>query len=131
MGADGSLDYIEVEDAFKRLELDPETEKAERDAGVIMKRLVNDLRKGNMRIPDLFKMIDEDESGYITGEELKDFLNALSWDGGYHKRKIETGVESAGVEAAEEHDKLKKANEPDPVQTSKSLEEYGSDSFDD
>jgi len=73
--ADGSLDFMEVQDAFRRLELDPEAMRSERTAGRIMKRLGDDLRKRNLRIGDLFRMIDTDESGYITSDELRDFLN--------------------------------------------------------
>ena len=41
-----------------------------------MERLEKDLAKAKMGIQDLFTLVDQDQSGYISADELREWLNS-------------------------------------------------------
>ena len=73
---DNALDREEVDDAVRRCHLSKAATAAERNAAEIMERLEKDLAKAKMGIQDLFTLVDQDQSGYISADELREWLNS-------------------------------------------------------
>jgi Ca2+-binding EF-hand superfamily protein len=75
---DGDLDVQEVEDAIRRAHLDDAASAVEAEAGQIMQKLEDFMNEKQMRVIDLFMMLDEDGSGEITINELRKGLIKLA-----------------------------------------------------
>ena len=71
---DGELDMQEVGDALRRAHMDPQSAKEEEQAGGIIKRLGEIMLERQCRVLDLYRILDEDGSGSITLNELRDGL---------------------------------------------------------
>lgn len=108
---DNALDREEVEDAVRRAHLNKAASEAERVAAGIMERLERDLAKAKMGIQDLFTLIDQDQSGYISPNELREFLNSYDVTTGmWHDWHDNHGVNDSAKD--EENDETQLAPAP-------------------
>lgn len=84
---DGSLDVGEVNAAVRRAHLEPAAAAAESKAGKIMLKLEEVMNRENMRIIDLYRRLDDDNSGSITLKELHAGLVSIAAPSGEERAK--------------------------------------------
>jgi len=93
MDPDGDCDLTvpEFEGAFEKLGRPPEADAKAAEAGEIVVRLEVHMDEANIRMIDLFRMMDKDGEGSIEPDELKAGLNHLARPSGAvrAKKKIE------------------------------------------
>ena len=105
---DGELDMQEVGDALRRAHMDPQSAKEEEQAGGIIKRLGEIMLERQCRILDLYRILDEDGSGSITLNELRDGLIKFAQPSGEERAQAkragnaEAAASAAAKKAAEE-----------------------------
>ena len=68
---DGSLDEAEFMDALRRAKAQPDATEKEAVASGIMQHLEEFMAKRQLRVSDLFALLDADKSGFISFAELK------------------------------------------------------------
>lgn len=71
---DGSLDESEFMDALRRAKAQPDAVEKEAVASGIMQHLEEFMVKRQLRVSDLFALLDADKSGFISFAELKQGL---------------------------------------------------------
>uniref|UniRef100_A0A7S2B085 EF-hand domain-containing protein n=1 Tax=Florenciella parvula TaxID=236787 RepID=A0A7S2B085_9STRA len=97
---DGELDIQEVEDALRRAHMDPDSAAAEEKAGAIMKRLEEIMNQRQMRVIDLFRELDDDDSGSITLGELRDGLIKFAQPSGEERAMAKRAEDAEAAQAA-------------------------------
>jgi len=75
---DGDLTLEEVEDAFERAKQPPEAVQIQSECGQVLKDLWEQMKVHNMRVVDLFSMLDVDGSGSINTCELEKGIRKLN-----------------------------------------------------
>ncbi|GMH98265.1 hypothetical protein TrVE_jg6128 [Triparma verrucosa] len=103
MDPDGDCDLTipEFEEAQARLEKPPDSDSKASEAGAVIVRLEVHMDEANIRMIDLFRMMDKDGEGSIEPDEMKAGLKKLA---------LPSGVERAKKKIAKEK-LLKKINE--------------------
>mmetsp|Transcript_17631 Transcript_17631/g.53981 ORF Transcript_17631/g.53981 Transcript_17631/m.53981 type:complete len:441 (-) Transcript_17631:75-1397(-) len=102
----GDLEVHEVKEAVTRAMQGDAANKMEQRASRVMKKLEDFMNKRQMRIIDLFRHFDEDNSGSITLEELQEGLEKLAGPNAHDRAMAKLRQEEAERKAkADEEEK--------------------------